>query len=71
MEIWTKAYDYYLEYVHLVNKDLATVPIHPRNIHEKRSFEHFLNVVRRLRDDGRELVTYGEFLKIKNDQPKK
>jgi predicted deacetylase len=66
MDFATRAYDYYIEYIHLVNKDLATVPIHPRNIREKRSFQHFLDVLKRLKEDGRELVTYSEFLELKH-----
>ena len=59
------AYDYYLEKVHLVNNELATIPIHPRNVKEGASFQKCVETVNRMRDEGRKLVTYKTFLKEK------
>lgn len=63
--LFDRAYDFYLEKIHLINNDVATIPIHPRNIREGKSFEHCLDVLERLRRDGRELITYSEFLKLR------
>lgn len=62
MCLLSRSYDFYLEHIHLMNNSLATIPIHPRNIYEKTSFNQCLDTVERLRDKGRKLVTYSQFL---------
>jgi uncharacterized protein len=58
----TRAYDKYLQEVHIPRYNLVSIPIHPRNIREKKSFDCFLKTVDRTIQDGRKLTTYDGFL---------
>lgn len=62
MSIASQTYDWYLENIHLVNNKLLTLPIHPRNIWEEKSFNHFLTAIKRNVKKGRKPTNYHQFL---------